>query len=169
MRGLDALSIEGPQPARTGPPQFLGSAALSLHQLRLAGLAAATAVRQRKQQRVGGDARPRCARFPAAGRGVSAATNVFAPGPALNRTEPSLAVCIRHPTERGASLAVALLLLAIAWGALAFGAVYPWAYWPLAAACLIAGAIGTAAGSSRIAPGSRALAIALIVLGASIA
>src|SRR5262249_5374150 len=70
---------------------------------------------------------------------------------------------------RGASLAVALLLLAIAWGALAFGAVYPWAYWPLAAACLIAGAIGTAAGSLPIARGSRALAIALIVLGTAIA
>lgn len=30
-------------------------------------------------------------------------------------------------------------MLTLAWGALAFGAVYPWAYWPLAAACAILG------------------------------
>ena len=28
-----------------------------------------------------------------------------------------------------------ILIAAVAWGALAFGAVYPWAYWPLAALC----------------------------------
>ena len=76
---------------------------------------------------------------------------------------------IGHSTERGASFAIALLLVAIAWGALAFGAVYPWAYWPLAALCVVAGAIGIAAGRSRVAARSRALPIALIVLGAAIA
>jgi putative inorganic carbon (HCO3(-)) transporter len=30
----------------------------------------------------------------------------------------------------------------IAWGALAFGAVYPWAYWPMATACALLGAWG---------------------------
>ena len=29
-------------------------------------------------------------------------------------------------------------LVPIVWGALAFGAVYPWAYWPLAATCFLA-------------------------------
>ena len=33
-----------------------------------------------------------------------------------------------------------LLVAAIAFGALAFGAVYPWAYWPLAIVC---GGLGT--------------------------
>lgn len=35
----------------------------------------------------------------------------------------------------------ALLLLPVAWGVLAFGAVYPWAYWPMATGCVVAGII----------------------------
>jgi len=35
-----------------------------------------------------------------------------------------------------------LVLLIIAWGALAFGAIYDWARWPLVAACAAAGAWG---------------------------
>jgi len=35
----------------------------------------------------------------------------------------------------------AMLVLALAWGAFAFGAVYPWAYWPLAAVLVIASGI----------------------------
>jgi O-antigen ligase len=78
-------------------------------------------------------------------------------------------VRIGYPTEQSASVAVVLLLVAIAWGALAFGAVYPWAYWPLAATCFVTGAIGIAADRPGIAPGSRALLVALSVLGAAIA
>jgi O-antigen ligase len=78
-------------------------------------------------------------------------------------------VGIGRRLELSASVTVALLLLAIAWGALAFGAVYPWAYWPLGAACLVLGAIGIAADRSPGAQGSRALAIAMIVLGVAIA
>jgi O-antigen ligase len=37
-----------------------------------------------------------------------------------------------------------LMLLIIAWGALAFGAVYDWARWPLLAGCVLAGAWGFA-------------------------
>jgi O-antigen ligase len=77
-------------------------------------------------------------------------------------------VGIGYWTERSARVAVALLLVAIAWGALAFGAVYPWAYWPLATVCMIAATIGIAADRSRLANQSRALAIALTVLGAAI-
>lgn len=40
------------------------------------------------------------------------------------------------------TLLLAATLLALAWGALAFGGVYPWAYTPLAAACAL---VGTAA------------------------
>ncbi|MEQ1898874.1 MAG: O-antigen ligase family protein [Vicinamibacterales bacterium] len=35
-----------------------------------------------------------------------------------------------------------LLLLTVGWGAVAFGAVYPWAYWPLAIACALLGIAG---------------------------
>jgi O-antigen ligase len=37
---------------------------------------------------------------------------------------------------------IAVTLAALAWGALAFGAVYPWGYWPLFAALTVAGALG---------------------------
>ncbi len=40
-------------------------------------------------------------------------------------------------------LAQALPLCAIAWGALAFGGVYAWAYWPLAGVCLLSGCLAT--------------------------
>jgi O-antigen ligase len=39
-----------------------------------------------------------------------------------------------------------LLIAALAWGAFAFGAVYPWAYWPLAAAASTVGIAGLAIG-----------------------
>jgi O-antigen ligase len=41
---------------------------------------------------------------------------------------------------------VVATILAVAWGTFAFGAVYPWAYVPLAVACAIIGATGLAAG-----------------------
>jgi hypothetical protein len=37
-----------------------------------------------------------------------------------------------------------LILLIVAWGALAFGSVYDWARWPLVVACVVAGAWGFA-------------------------
>ena len=37
-----------------------------------------------------------------------------------------------------------LILLIVAWGALAFGAIYDWARWPLLAGCAAAGAWGFA-------------------------
>jgi O-antigen ligase len=42
----------------------------------------------------------------------------------------------------------ALLVAALGWGAFSFGAVYPWAYWPLAAALVIAAVGGLACGAS---------------------
>jgi len=39
----------------------------------------------------------------------------------------------------------AVLLATLAWGVLAFGGVYPWAYWPLAGAAIAAGALAVAA------------------------
>jgi putative inorganic carbon (HCO3(-)) transporter len=54
------------------------------------------------------------------------------------RREPIVVVGRRQALAwtRGLSLA------AVGWGALAFGGVYPWAYWPLAAASAVAGLIG---------------------------
>ena len=37
-----------------------------------------------------------------------------------------------------------LILLLVAWGALAFGAIYPWARWTLLGLCVLAGAWGFA-------------------------
>ena len=33
-----------------------------------------------------------------------------------------------------------LILIIVAWGALAFGAIYDWARWPLLVGCVVAGA-----------------------------
>jgi O-antigen ligase len=67
-----------------------------------------------------------------------------------------------------AGLAQAFALLALCWGALAFGGAYPWGFWPLAAIALTAGAIGclipSAAGAARV---SRLLVAALALLGAA--
>lgn len=43
------------------------------------------------------------------------------------------------------SVARVLLVATIAWGAFAFGAVYPWAYWPLLASSVLVGFIGLVA------------------------
>ena len=62
-----------------------------------------------------------------------------------------------------------VLLGAIAWGALAFGAVYPWAYWPLAVLCALSGVLGVVvARRSKTAGTSRALRLALIATAAAI-
>jgi hypothetical protein len=64
-----------------------------------------------------------------------------------------------------ASAASVLIVGTIAWGALSFGAVYPWAYWPLAIACVLAGGIGIAANRRRSAGASRAFVVALAGVG----
>jgi len=68
---------------------------------------------------------------------------------------------------RIASLAAAAQIVtvaALAWGAFAFGAVYPWAYWPLVAACCLAGFAGLFA---EHAGASRALIVALALIVAA--
>jgi O-antigen ligase len=56
----------------------------------------------------------------------------------------------------------------IAWGVLAFGAVYPWAYWPLAGASAASGGWAIAATGAWRDPRARRLAVALSVLVAAI-
>lgn len=62
----------------------------------------------------------------------------------------------------------AVVVLLVAWGALAFGSVYPWAYTPLLAGCALTGAVGLAVHRSRRLPAAtRAAFLALlVVLGA---
>lgn len=56
-----------------------------------------------------------------------------------------------------------LTVAAIVWGALAFGAVYEWAYWPLAAVCLAAGVAGLRVNApSHATPAILAMAFALL-------
>jgi O-antigen ligase len=63
----------------------------------------------------------------------------------------------------------ALLVAAIAWGAFAFGAVYPWAYWPLVAAAIV---IAAASRAIRVAPlrdrARRLLPFALALFAAAV-
>ena len=64
------------------------------------------------------------------------------------------AVPRRSPTPAIAAGALAFLVAAVVWGAFAFGAVYPWAYWPLAAGAAAVGLVGVSlprpAGAARI-------------------
>ena len=63
------------------------------------------------------------------------------------------------------SAAYWLCLTAIAWGAAAFGAVYPWAYWPLAGLCIAAGvaAIMTHREAAQTSIGLRGALAAVVV------
>ena len=58
-------------------------------------------------------------------------------------------------------LAERFLIAALAWGALAFGAVYPWAYWPLAAVAVAIGVHAIIATRAWQDPRIRSLALAL--------
>jgi O-antigen ligase len=60
----------------------------------------------------------------------------------------------------------ALALAAVCWGALAFGAAYPWAFWPLAGLALASGALGCATAAE---PERRGLPAALALCGAAMA
>lgn len=59
-----------------------------------------------------------------------------------------------------------LALTAVCWGAMAFGAVYAWAYWPLAAVCVVGGGLAIAAtrgvDGARI---GRPLVVMLVLVG----
>ncbi len=68
--------------------------------------------------------------------------------------------------SRASGIFVAVLLPTIAWGILAFGAVYPWAYRPLLAGALLAGAIGIWRGRT---PVPRRTVAALILVAGAIA
>jgi O-antigen ligase len=62
-----------------------------------------------------------------------------------------------------------LLIAALAWGALSFGAVYPWAYWPLAVTCAALGIYGIVETRAWTNDRIRKLAIGLGAVGVAIA
>ncbi len=62
-----------------------------------------------------------------------------------------------------------LVIAALAWGALSFGAVYPWAYWPLAIACAGLGAYAVVITRAWLEPRPRHLGIALGTVALAIA
>ncbi|HYU79178.1 MAG TPA: O-antigen ligase family protein [Vicinamibacterales bacterium] len=62
-----------------------------------------------------------------------------------------------------------LLVAALAWGALAFGAVYPWAYWPLAVVCAAVGIHAIVVTKAWSDARTRTLALALGAVAAAIA
>ena len=63
---------------------------------------------------------------------------------------------------------VHLTIVTLAWGVLSFGAVYPWAFWPLAAAAQGVGIIGVWLERRSDAGASRALTVGLLVFAAAI-
>ena len=73
-------------------------------------------------------------------------------------------------STRSAAVAHLLSIAALIWGALAFGAVYPWAYWTLAVLLVAAGLAALAVAERAGADGtSRELKLALFGVGAAIA
>ena len=69
---------------------------------------------------------------------------------------------------RAVALGQVLPLCAIAWGALAFGGVYAWAYWPLAGVCLLSGclAIYVARDASVTSVGAPLVLVLSVLAGA---
>lgn len=71
--------------------------------------------------------------------------------------------------DRVVVIAQVLAVCAIAWGALAFGGVYAWAYWPLAGVCLLSGCLAIyAAREAAVKSVDTPLMIALTVLAGAI-
>ncbi len=67
---------------------------------------------------------------------------------------------------RAVSIAITAVL---AWGVLAFGAVYPWAYWPLFGAAALVGMVAFARsrGAAPLPPGTRPIVVALAIVAAA--
>jgi len=61
------------------------------------------------------------------------------------------------------------MVFSVAWGVLAFGAVYPWAYWPLLVAATVAGVLGLRDGRKPKERGERWLSVMVVAIGAAIA
>ncbi|MGH9371857.1 MAG: hypothetical protein ACRD15_10040, partial [Vicinamibacterales bacterium] len=65
----------------------------------------------------------------------------------------------------GMSPVIVCAWLAIVWGVLAFGAVYPWAYWPLLAATAFVGIVGLFRCRGDVFAANRSTLIGLVAIG----
>jgi O-antigen ligase len=79
-------------------------------------------------------------------------------------TQPAAAAAVRGPRGYTAGLAIT----AVCWGAFALGGARAWAYWPLAALCLAAGALGIRTSAARDGVGRGTMA-GLAAVAAAIA
>jgi O-antigen ligase len=84
--------------------------------------------------------------------------------PALSSAVPAATA-----SDRRLVIAQILPLCTVAWGALAFGGVYPWAYWPLAGAAVLSGTLAwLVSRAAHVAVADRALRLALAGLAVAI-
>jgi O-antigen ligase len=84
--------------------------------------------------------------------------------PAMSPAVPAAAA-----SDRTLMMAQVLPICTVAWGVLAFGGVYPWAYWPLAGAALLSGTMAVMISrAARVAVPDRALSLALAGVGVAI-
>lgn len=78
---------------------------------------------------------------------------------------PPLSSAAERTRPAGLSAIVVGSWMAIAWGVLAFGAVYPWAYWPLVAAAAGVGIAGLGACHTDVGAAHRRTLVALVAIG----
>lgn len=82
---------------------------------------------------------------------------------------PARPTAVSVPSHRIATMALAFPLCTIVWGALAFGGVYPWAYWPLAVAGALSGLFALiVARAAGVRAHDRTFTAALAVVAAAI-
>src|SRR4051812_19272613 len=75
---------------------------------------------------------------------------------------------IQPAAASGFRLEVVLTICIVVWGALAFGAVYPWAYWPLTVSCGLVGVIGLITRAPAKRRRLTAVLIAMLVLTSAV-
>ena len=75
----------------------------------------------------------------------------------------------RHGRDGPSWFAQAILIASAAWGALAFGGVYPWVYWPLAATAITGALLSLLAASGQPSVHLAPLATALMLFAAAVA
>ena len=149
VQGPARPPLQSPQPLRARQEEPDRPPLVSLRGMRVAGMAHPAGVRD-----ADADRRSIPARFPFPHTAVSA---IAAPIPGRHPWSPPR-VGLTGPAR-------ALLVAGIAWGAFAFGAVYPWAYWPLAIA---AAAVALAGLVTPAAVGWRTLDLTAVTLALAI-
>ena len=68
----------------------------------------------------------------------------------------------------GATRLAGTAVVTVCWGAFSFGAAYPWAYWPLAALCVVVGIAGLRLRDGEVSGVSRALLFALAAVALAV-